>query len=142
MAKDRFAPIQADDRVFGDPASGKQKTLMILCRCGTSRLTIECSQQEVAVIPPLPPAGMRLAGADKGFVIVAARYGAGLTWFDVTDGAANAITSPTKAFLCDGFGATKDPWFGVGKHVVIWFDHQGKRYVRVFKEGETHSLLP
>ena len=141
LAKDRFSPIQADHRA-GDPALGERKRLRVWYRYANILLPLDLSQSDVAVLPPFPPNRQSRRIPSKTFAIVAARYGAGLTWIDVTKGVASAVADPRKPFLCTNFGATIDPWPGVRKHVAIWFDYDGDRYVRAFLQGETHSLLP
>lgn len=141
FAGDPFAPIQADDRVMGDPVPGKQKTLVVRYRVGRQEAAIELAQAQATAIPPIARDGLKLRGADKRYTIVAARYGAGLTWLDITPAVAKLATDPARPFTCGGEQVGQDPWFGVHKSVAIWFDYQGKRYVRIMPEPKC-VLLP
>lgn len=50
-------------------------------------------------------------------------------------------TDPTRPFQRGPAEAGRDPRFGVPKWFCIWFDYQGKHYVRVVPEGNG-VLLP
>ncbi|MEI7837874.1 MAG: hypothetical protein WCK05_15845, partial [Planctomycetota bacterium] len=142
IPKDPFVVIQPDNRVFGDPAVGQYKRLLVEYRCGDNRGKLNLAEADVAVIPPIPVMGVRLSGASKELTIVAARFGSGLTWFDVTRQAAALVTDPDKPFCCPNFGQASNLWSeGQKKRLAIWFDYQGTRYVRSFVEGETSGLL-
>lgn len=82
-----------------------------------------------------------MEGANRKFTILAARYGAGLTWLDRTEDVRKLVIDPTVPFEYGWAQAGSDPWFGVPKFVAVWFDHQDRRYVRVFPEGQC-VLLP
>lgn len=143
LARDGFVLVQPDNRVMTDPAFLRAKRLIVDCRCGSNRVKLDLGEGEVAVLPPMPFGGLRLAGASKDLTIVAARYGGGMTWLDVTSQVAAAVTDPAEPFAWENFGANSDRWpDGQKRHLAIWFDYRESRYVRIFASGETHSLLP
>lgn len=139
-AADPFQPLQPDDRAFGDPAQGQQKQLVVDYRVGRRAEQATIAQGKLAALPPLPDAGLAMSDAAAKFTIVAARYGAGNTWVDVTDEVAARVRFPTDSIKWDF--AEFDPWFGVKKHFCVWFDYRGKRYFRAFPHDDTGPLLP
>ncbi|MGI6418556.1 MAG: hypothetical protein ACOX1P_23150 [Thermoguttaceae bacterium] len=141
-ARDKFAPIQADHRVFGDPIPGNQKELDLLFRYNVRRVSLRLSPQQVVVLPPVAPGGTRVPDASREFRIVAARYGAGLTWIDVTEPLKTALEDPTKPLKLDGRWAGKDPWHGIQKRFAVWFDYRGRRFVRLVPADESVIFLP
>ncbi len=136
VARDPFAPVQGDSRALGDPAPGRNKELAVTFRIGRQTATLQLPEGTPGLVPPVSPQGVKLPTASREPSIVAARYGAGLTWLDVTDALAERLAE-TRQPVKTGFDlAGQDPWFGVDKRTVVWFDYQGKRYVRLLKEGE------
>jgi hypothetical protein len=139
LAADPFAPLQADDRSFGDPASGTQKELVITYAVAGKPQTVRLNQQTPVHLPELPAAGLATKDASQEFRILAARYGAGLTWIDITEAVRGTVTRTDVAYQWSFHDS--DPWFGVAKRSSVWFDYQGKRYHRFFTDGEKQALL-
>jgi len=140
FAKDPYAPVQADDRAMGDPAHGQKKVLEVSYEIDGKLTTIPLGQEFHSTIPPLPPGGVPAEGGSQDFRIVAARYGAGLTWFDATEEARQMVIAPGQVVTWQAF-TWNDPWSGVRKQTTIWFEHQGKRFVRVFNIGDRAALV-
>ena len=138
-----FVAIQADERVLGDPAQFEPKRLVVTGQMGANRFSLDLARSEVAPLPNFPTEGLRITGASSDFSIVAARYGAGAAWIDMTEAIAKLIHDTTTVFDASEFRKDlPDPWTGIEKHFVIWFDNGGLKYVRVFGQSETRSLLP
>jgi hypothetical protein len=144
VTKDRYVPLQVDSRAFGDPVPNVQKTLEVAYRIGSESATIRLAEGELSIIPPVPTGGVKIPEASDTFRVVAARWGAGLTWIDVTEKAVEKILNPTtKSLLIDVARDKPDPWKGVRKHLVVWFDYHGIRYVRIISDDHrAASLLP
>lgn len=141
LESDPFAPLQCDDRTMGDPVVGQTKMLSVLYHYNGRPFPVQGSQGQPLIVPQPPPAGLTLRGADREFAIIAARYGAGLTWVDVTDVVREKITEPSQAIRWTGL-TRQDPWFGVRKHTAVWFDYRGRRFARLIPESDTAALLP
>ena len=130
-----------------DPARGKEKRLVVTCRSGKATFTLDLADEsKLAVVPPISPTGMRLPTVSKQLSIVAARWGVGLTWTDVTKEVSRKMTESShyndiRISGAESSGGVADPWRGVHKHVVIWFDYLGRRYVRVIRDDKTEPLL-
>jgi hypothetical protein len=136
LERDPFSPVQADHALTGDPSSGWRKHLSVTYRLGNEQKSVGFQEWDVSTIPALPTEGLALPGASRTFKILAARYGAGLVWADVTPIVRKLVTDPKQPFE---FGVRQfglDPRENVRKSVVVWFDEHGKRYVRVFPEGK------
>jgi hypothetical protein len=106
--------------------------------------TVRVAEGQASVIPPVPPEGVKVRGASQEFRILAARWGVGLTWTDVTDRMIQCIDGPNKTVsLRPLLRDLPDPWFGKHKRLAVWFDHQGVRYVRLIRDDRlTTALLP
>lgn len=141
LRRDPFMPIQADHSLTGDPCRGWRKRLAVVYRQGTEQKSIALQEWDVGTIPALPAQGLIVPRASRKFRILAARYGAGLRWADVTSIVRDLVTDPTQPFEFGIDQAGRDPCKGSKKSVVIWFDDHGKRFVRVFGEGKC-VLLP
>lgn len=141
LRRDPFMPIQADHSLTGDPCHGWRKRLAVVYRQGNEQKSISLQEWDVGTVPSLPSQGLIVPRASRKFRILAARYGAGLRWADVTPIVRDLVTNPTQPFEFGIDQAGCDPCKGSQKSVVIWFDDHGKRFVRVFREGKC-VLLP
>lgn len=141
IKKGQYTAFQGDWRVFGDPAPGKAKRFVVQCKAASKIFTFDLGDGDVGVVPLIPPRGIRVPEASPDFSIVAARWGAGMNWSDVTTLARNKIASPAEPFHASDMATPNDPWFKVHKHLVVWFDFHGTRYVRVIVDRATQPLL-
>jgi hypothetical protein len=138
-----YVAIQADLRVFVDPAPYSPKRLVVSGTVGTNPFSFDLDENQVGPLPDFPAKGTKVTGASNRFAIVAAKYGAGSTWTDITAAVAKEVGDPKAPFDPNVFTRDlPDPWSGVEKHVVVWFDHRGLRYVRTFGPSESRPLLP
>ena len=140
LEKDPFTPIQPDNRSFGDPASGRAKRLTLQYTVDGKAHSVSLNEKEVTPFPPWPAEGKTVPDAAVDFQIVAVRYGAGLTWQDVTSLVRGRLRHPAEEIHWAGV-AVGDPWHGVRKRIAVWFDYQGKRYCKLFYEGDVAALL-
>jgi hypothetical protein len=60
---------------------------------------------------------------------------------DVTPAVRGLVTELATPFSIDGQSLELDLWPGIPKWLAVWFDDRGKRYVRLFREGECR-LMP
>lgn len=140
MEADPYLPLMPDGRKLGDPAKGQIKHLVLTYQADGQTQTIKVAEGEVAVFPPWPHEGRPVPDASRVFRVVAVRYGAGMSWFDHTRDVQDRVLHPGETVYWGGL-SQHDPWYGVRKKVVVWFDYGGRRYVRTFQIGEIGSLL-
>ena len=96
----------------------------------------------VETIPPVPKEGLSVPEATEQFRVVAARYGAGVTWIDVTANVARLVSDPQKPFNFNASAVADDERRKTCHALVVWFDYQHLRYVRVFEHSHKCVLLP
>ena len=148
LERDPFAPMQDDGRLMGDPLVGYQKQFVLTYRHDAEEKTVH-QRGEPATIPVIPPDGLSVPGASGPFRIIAARLGGGLVWKDITTTVRRLISDPGQSFDTHACQDSLDPWptavdgwpRWVPISVVIWFDYQGKRFVRVFPRGKGKCVL-
>lgn len=144
VAKDPYLPIRVDMYLNGgiDPAPYQHKTLLLRYQIGRTVTERLLHEREVETIPPLPKEGLALAEAADQFTVLAARYGAGVTWYDATSHVAATVSDPTAAFNFTPAKVVDDQTRKSCHALVVWFDYQGRRYVRVFDHVRQCLLLP
>jgi len=135
LDNDPFAPMQASTTAFGDPATGQQKALVIDYRYGDRDLSIDIIDGTVSVLPPIPNTGLPLDSASNEFKVIAARFGGGLTWSDVTAEFTKAVSKPTDTFRAVDFGGTRPPG-GTFAFLLVWFDFEGRGMCDIGKTGK------
>ena len=140
VAQHPFAALHADDRFFGDPEPGVEKTLEVEWEFEGKTQTETAVATEVISAPAVPNTGIAYKEAGQEFKIVAMYLGGGLNWIDLTATGQRIITSPTQAIKWSL--TNENPWNRSKNFYTIWFDYQGKRFVRSFHEGDTKALLP
>ena len=145
VAKDPYLPIRADTVLTGgiDPAPYQQRLLLLRYQVGKT-VVLERFLREgtVETIPPVPKEGLSLPEASDKFTVVAARYGAGVTWIDVTAHVAQLVSDPNKPFNFNAAAVADDEARKTCHALVVWFDYQHRRYVRVFEHSRKCVLLP
>jgi hypothetical protein len=144
VAKDPYLPIRVDMYLNGgiDPAPSQHKTLLLRYQIGRTVTERLLHEREVETIPPLPKEGLTLPEAADQFTVLAARYGAGVTWFDVTSQIAGVVADPAVPFNFAPGQVVDDQARKSCHALVVWFDYQGRRYVRVFDHVRQCLLLP
>ncbi len=143
VADGRYVVIQADARAFGDPAPFVPKRLVVSGSLGAKAFEFDLGENDIEPLPNFPAEGAKTAGASNRFVVLAAKYGAGSSWTDLTESVAKGVEDPKATFDPSVFTRDlPDPWFGTDKHVLVWFDHQGRRYVRIYGPADKRPLLP
>ncbi len=140
LAKDPYLPLQGDDRAFGDPAQGQKKTLELSFEVDGKPGSLSIPQDSFSTVPAISPEGRDLPKASPEFRLIAVRYGAGTTWEDVTHMFRPRIMHPGETLQWHGF-SWGDPWYGVHKRLVVWFDYQGKRRTKNIEIGSTQPLI-
>lgn len=141
VAADPYALIQPDNRSMGDPAEGQRKDLVVSVEFGDKPYQFTIAEEEHVSLFPVDDNGVETADAAQAFRIVAARYCMGLTPVDITRCVADRVIDPAEPVMWSGL-TVEDPWYGVQKRIVVWFDYKNKRYRRLFAEGEFQPLLP
>lgn len=144
LEADPYGPIAADNRMMGDPAPGQKKHLEITAEVDGIPVSITRPENEQSTPPLVLPAaaeqGVAVPSASQEFRVLAARYGAGVSWSDITLPVQQRVEHPGQKMVWGGF-TWNDPWFGVQKSIVIWFDYKGKRYARVFRDNDNKQLI-
>jgi hypothetical protein len=144
LAKDPYLPIRVDMYLNGgiDPAPNQHKTLLLRYQFGRGMVERLLHEGSVETIPWIPPDGATLTEAADQFTVLAARYGAGVSWLDVTGSVSDLVTDPTVAFNFDPKKRVDDQARKACRALVVWFDYRGRRYVRVFEHTRRCLLLP
>lgn len=144
VAKDPYLPLRVDMYLNGgiDPAPNQHKTLILRYQIGRTLVDRLLHEGTVETIPPMPKAGVPLAEAADQFTVLAGRYGSGVTWLDVTSNVAGLVSDPAAAFNFDAKKVADDQTRKSCHALVVWFDYQGRRYVRVFEHTRKCLLLP
>ena len=137
IACESFPIVYASNDLAGDPHGSALKWMNVEYRLGSEEAhSVRVNEGDIFC----PVQGVKLPGAAKGFVVRAARYGNGSRWANVTDKAASAIRDPYASLVVPSDIINTDPASGAFKHLVVWFDYDGSRYMRAFRDG-TASLL-
>lgn len=141
--KDEFRAITGCSKaiVNVDIDFGEHKRLGIAYRCGNQAFTADLGEDEPAIIPPVPAEGIRIKGS-QDFEIVAARFGAGVKWMDVTSQIKELVRDPGTPFRYTRKMAGQDPAPGSHKFLVVWFNYRGLRFTQVVPDRGTSALLP
>lgn len=144
LADDPFLPVRADRVLTGgvDPAPYQHRMLVLRYQVGRVHYERLLHEGTVETIPPVPSGGVALPEAAQEFQLVAARYGGGVTWIDVTGQLASLVSDPAEPFNFDARHLADDEKRKSCHALVVWFDHQGRRYVRVFERSRKCVLLP
>jgi len=139
---DPFMPIDAGNGWAGDPAPGSGKTLTLSYQVGEKTCDAGVSEDHICFLPPIPQGGAAVAGASVPFRIIAVRYGADNAWVDATEAIRAEVVDPSKPFTVRNMAGGKDLRFGKEKRLVVYFETQGRRYVRITREGSEMTLMP
>jgi hypothetical protein len=139
LDKDPYTPVDANN--LTDPAPGKTKTLVISYEYNGVPVTETIKSDDASTIPHYPKEGVASGDASKELRIVAARWGAGVKWIDVTALIQEAAKDPFQSFLVP---ALDDPAFGVHKKLVVWFEFENRRYCTYERDSSNKifTLLP
>ncbi len=140
---DPLAPVMASkDHFKVDPVPLVKKKLVLSYRAGGTLSTIELAETEIAIVPPIPKEGLAIPGASIPFKIIVARYGTDLIWLNVTDEIRNEIKDPSVPYkthnMADGHDL-HDKWW---KYIVVYFEVNGRRFVRLVPDGDSMTLIP
>lgn len=136
--KDQYAVLDA--KGFADPAPGRPKFMTAVFQFNGQTFNEKLREGESVVIPKIFRDGALMPTASKEFKVVAARWGAGKIWQDVT--AQLDIKDTVTPF---SFGHMGDPLNGTHKTLAVWFDFQGRRYCSFCYDtapGQMMTLLP
>jgi hypothetical protein len=142
LASGEFPIVSAGNHLAGDPAPNEKKWLNFDYQFGHGKVqSVRLSEGDTFIDPRLVK-GIRIRGASKELEVRTARYGSGTRWGNVTDKAKTIIRDPYTSFRAhhDSF-AISDPAPFEPKFLIVCFDFDGSRYLRVIPEGSTASLL-
>lgn len=135
-----YFPVMAHPDALGDPAFGVAKTLTLEYECDGRIIRLNLPENSV-LIPTYYEEGADVPNASKSFVVVNAQWGTAKKWMNMTERIAKAAKDP---FIPIGLSTQAlgfDVAFGQHKRLVVWFDYEGKRYMRVLGDGENWALL-
>jgi hypothetical protein len=133
--------LQPDRRVFGDPVPNNPKKLYMQGKCDGKAYSLTIDDSTVIAIPSFPAGGAKITGASQEFRVLAAMWGAGLTWVDMAETFRKHIVKPDQPLRGSGMKFPRDPWYGEDKHLVVWFDFRGSRYTRILAGDAPRGLL-
>jgi hypothetical protein len=144
VAKEPYLPVRVDMYLNGgvDPAPNQHKTLFLRYLEGRTVVERLLHEGTVETLPRMPTDGLAIREAAQPLTVVAARYGAGVVWLDVTQYVATLVQDPQVGFNFDPKKVADDQARKACRALVVWFDYQGRRYVRVFEHTRKCVLLP
>ena len=127
-----------ENNISGDPAPNAGKSLSVEYSFNGATARIHFGEQQLCMIPGVPKNGFAQPGLSRDFKIVAARYGYGVTWLDVTDQVRTLVTNPKTPFVFD-YG--RDIAYGVHKHLAIWFEYRGRLNCTDFNDDTPQAQM-
>ncbi len=137
VSKDCYAPFDVPDE-YRSERFGNAPVFTVSCEYEGGRMTVAGSEIGMPVIlPPGATSGIRYTRAAQDFTIVAARYGSGLNWADVT----RYITILPAEDGCN-LAVDRDAMqqqnavAGDRARLVLWYDYRGVRFAHVGFPGE------
>lgn len=138
--RDPWTPIRAGDELLGASHTPSSETLTVEYLWNGRRLTQSAKEGEVVVLPCGSAGGSHLPWTAGRFRIVAAHYGAGAKFVDVTMESSPKTAGPFGVF--HGGPYSVDPHPGVVKTAVLQYEWHGRRFVRTVRENGLVRVLP
>jgi clan AA aspartic protease (TIGR02281 family) len=137
IKRDPFTPIGGDDNLLGnkpDPAPGRSKSLHVTYLVDQEKHDETIEEGHSHLLAKYPAEGILDPSAGQGLKITGARYGAGMTWMDVTRVVRSKVSDPAQPFDLTNSEIGRDPVPQRQKKLVVWFSYRGRDYVTVAPE--------
>jgi hypothetical protein len=119
----------------GDPVPNVTKKLILRYRYeGSNAITVSRVDYASCLVIAPPPSDI----APDGFTVLAAYYGTGMSWADVTKKVVELGSRPGGLFVTNGGGRLcgVDPAPNLKKCVAVRFLHNGRVFVKEFPDGQ------